>query len=131
MDPPSMIITTVRAFLRPLPSIIFSPNSLSNRWISHIEKAEEKTAQMGKMSNATSCALGGREEFNQTEYDDHVFGRNGKEKIDVNRPIRKEPAESEEYSIDCSGGSNNQNVLMSKKDYGENTSTNSAEEKVS
>jgi hypothetical protein len=50
---------------------------------------------MGEMSNATSCALGGREEFNQPEDDHHVFGRNGKEKIDVNRPIREEPPESE------------------------------------
>ena len=92
-----MVVTPASgAPLRPLPLVIFTSNFLPDYWISHIEKSEEEATQMCEMSNATSCALGGREEFNQPEYDDHIFGRNGKEKIDVNGPIRKEPAEGKE-----------------------------------
>jgi hypothetical protein len=131
MDPPSMIITTVRAFLRPLPSIIFSPNSLSNRWISHIEKAKEKTAQMGEVSDAAPCPLHGREELDETENDHHIFGRDREEEIDVDETVREEPTEGQKYSIDCSGGSNHGDKLIWSKNDRTDTSTDSAEEKVS
>ncbi len=82
--------------LRPLPLVVFTSNFLPDCWISHIEKPKEDATQMGEMGNTTSCALGGREELNQPEDDDHIFGRDGKKKIDVNRTIRKEPTEGKE-----------------------------------
>jgi hypothetical protein len=91
-----VVIPASRTPLRPLPFEIFTSNFLPDCWISHIEKSEEEATQMGEMSDATSCALGRREKFDKAINDDHIFGRNGKEKIDVNGSIRKEPAESEE-----------------------------------
>ncbi len=78
-----IVIPVSRAFLRPLPFVIFTTNFLPDRWISHIEETEEKTTQMGEVGNATPCSLHGREEFNETEDDHHVFGRDGEEEIDV------------------------------------------------
>ena len=126
-----MIITSVRASLRPLPFVIFAPNSLSDRWIGHIEKAEEKTAQMGEVSDAAPCPLHGREEFDETENDHHIFGRDREEEIDVDETIREEPTKGQKYSIDRSRGSNHRDELIWSKDDRTDTSTDSAEEKVS
>ena len=127
-----MIITpAVRAFLRPLPFIIFTADFLPDGWIGHIEKAEEKAAQMGEVSDATPCPLHGREELDETENDHHIFCRDGEEEVDVDGPIGEEPAKGEEYSIDCSGGSNHRDELIRSKDDRTDTGADSAEEKIS
>ena len=64
--------------LRPLPLIIFTAKSLPDRWIGHIEEAEDKTTQMGEVGHAPSRPLYRRKEFNEAENDDKVFGRDGK-----------------------------------------------------
>jgi len=54
----SMIVSsTTRAPLAPFSSVIFAANSLSDRWVGHIEKAEEKATQMSEVSDAASCTL--------------------------------------------------------------------------
>jgi hypothetical protein len=126
-----IIIPVVGSLLRPFPSIISSPDFLSNRWIGHIEKAEKKAAQMGEMSNPTPCSFGGREEFDETEDDDKVFGGYWEEEVDVDKAVGKEPTKGEEQTVDGSGSSDNQYVLMSKKDHGKYTSANPTEEKKS
>jgi hypothetical protein len=126
-----MIVTTVRASLRPLSSVVFAANSLSDGWIGHIEKAEEKAAQMGEVSNAAPCPLHGREELDETENDHHIFGRDREEEIDVDETVREEPTEGQKYSIDCSGGSNHRDKLIWSKNDRTDSSTDSAEEKVS
>ncbi len=119
--------------MRPLPSIIFSPNSLSDGWIGHIEKAEEKTAQMGEVRDTPSRSFHRRKEFNKTKDDDKVFGGDREEKVDVDETIGKKPTEGEKYSIDGSRCSNHRDALIHiwSKENGADTSTDSAEEKVS
>jgi hypothetical protein len=127
-----MVITSAsRASLRPLPFVIFTSNFLSDRGVGHIGKAEEKTAQMGEVSNAAPCPLHGREELDETENDHHIFGRDREEEIDVDETVREEPTEGQKYSIDCSGGSNHGDKLIWSKNDRTDTSTDSAEEKVS
>jgi len=87
-----IIIPTPRAFLGPLPFIIFPANFLPDYWIGHIEKSEEKTAEVGEMGDASSCTFGGGEEGDEAEDDHHIFGRYGEKEIDVDGTVRKEPA---------------------------------------
>jgi hypothetical protein len=126
-----IIIPIIWPSLRPLPPIIFSPNSLSDRRISHMEKAEEKTAQMGEVGDTPSCPFHGGKELNQTENNHHIFSRDRKEEVDVDETIREEPTKGQEYSIDCSRSSNYGDKLIRSKDDRTDTRTDSTEEKVS
>ena len=126
-----IIILASRAFLRPLSPIIFSANALSDRRIGHIEKTEEKTTQVGEVSDAASCPLYGREELDQTENDHHILSGDREEEVDVNETIWEEPTKGQEYSIDRSRSSNHRDELMRGEDDRTDASPNSAEEKVS
>jgi hypothetical protein len=127
---PLMItVSTARALLRPFPFIIFTPNFLSDHWISHIKKPEDKATQMGEMRNTPSCSFHGREEFDEAENDDKVFSGNGEKEVDVDEPIWKEPTVGEKYSIDGSGSSNHRDAMIEigSKQNGTDTGTDSAE----
>ena len=77
-----IVIFVFRAFWGPLPFVIFTTNFLPDCWIGHIEDAEDETPQMGEVRDASPRSLYGREEFDETEDDHKVFGRNGEEEID-------------------------------------------------
>ena len=94
-----VIVPLIRTSPRPFSFVIFTTDFLADRRVDHINKPKEKTAQMGQVGDTTSCPFCGREEFDQTEYDNHVFGRNGKEKVDIDHSIGKEPSKSKEYSV--------------------------------
>ena len=126
-----IIVPVIGSSLRPFSFVIFSPNSLSNRRIGHIEKTEEKATQMGEVSDAAPCPLSGREEFNKAENDHHIFSGDREEEVDVDETVREEPTKGQKYSIDPSGGSNHRDKLVRSKDNRTYTSTDSAEEKVS
>jgi hypothetical protein len=96
---------------------------LSDQWISHIEETKDQPPQMGKMGNASSRAFHGGEEFDQTEEDDEVSGTDGKEKVDVDEAIGKEPTESEKYPVDGSGGPNDRDALIDKRGEENRTDT--------
>jgi hypothetical protein len=96
----------------------------------HIEKAEEKAAQVGEMSNTSSCPLSGREEFDEAENDNHIFGRDGEEEVDIDEPIWEEPAESQEDSVDCSRSPNDRNELVWGENHGTDACSNSTEKEV-
>ena len=100
-----VVIPVVRTFLRPLPFVIFPPNFLPDRWIGHIEKAKDKTPQVGQVSNTTPRPRPGGVKFEETKDNYHVFGRNrnGKEH-EENGTIREEPGKGEKDSVDGSGG---------------------------
>jgi hypothetical protein len=127
-----IIIPASRASLRPFPSIIFSPKPLANGRIGHIEKSEEKAAQMSEVRNTPSMSFHRRKEFNETKNDDKVSGGDGKEKVDVDEPIGKKPTEGEKYSIDGSRCSNDRGALIHRwsKENGADTGTDSTEDKV-
>jgi hypothetical protein len=122
-----IIVPAPWSSLRPFPFVIFTTNFLADCWIGHIKKSEEKSTQMGEVSNATSCPRSGREEFNETKNDHHIFGWNGKEKVDIDQTIGKKPAEGEKDSIDRSRGPNYRNELIWRKDNRANTSADSTE----
>ena len=67
---------------------------------------------MSQVGDASSESSKGREEFNKAKDDDKVFGRNGKEKIHVDRPVWEEPAKGEKDAIDCPRGPNHRNPLI-------------------
>jgi hypothetical protein len=70
-EKPLMVIVPVaRASLRPLTLIIFAANFLPNIGIGHVDKTEEKTTQMGEVSDAASCPCHGRIKFEEA-IDDH------------------------------------------------------------
>jgi hypothetical protein len=128
-----MVVTPAsRTSLGPLSSVVFAANSLSDGGIGHIEKAEEKAAQMGEVRNTSSRSFHRGKEFNETKNDDKVFGGDGKEKIDVDEPIGKEPTEGEKYSIDGSRCSNDRGALIhiGSKENGADTGTDSTDEEV-
>ena len=107
-----IIVTTPRASLRPLSSVIISANFLLDRWKDHIKKAKNKAPKMGQVSDATSCALHRGEEFDQTEDDDHIFSRDGEDEIDVNETIGEKPTVSKKNTIDCTRSSDHRNKLV-------------------
>jgi len=125
-----VIVPIARASLRPLPLIIFAANLLSKIGVNHVDETEEKATQMREVSDTASCSRPGRDELDQAKNDDKILGRDGKEKIDVDEPIWKEPSIGEEDSIDCSGGSDHRNGLIGRKNDGANPSPDSAEEKI-
>ena len=90
-----IIVLAIRPPLGPLSLIIFTAKFLPDRRIRHIEEAEDKTTQMGEVGHPPSRPLYRRKEFNEAENDDKVFGRDGKQKVDVDEPIGKEPTEGE------------------------------------
>ena len=87
-----IIVLIARSFLGPLAFVVFTTNLLPDQRIGHIEKSEEKTAEVGEMGDASSCSFHGSEEFNKAIEDDHIFGGYGEEEIDVDGTVRKEPA---------------------------------------
>lgn len=76
----------------PLAFVVFTTNLLPDQRIGHIEKSEEKTAEVGEMGDASPRTFGGGEEGDEAEDDHHIFGRYGEEEIDVDGTVRKEPA---------------------------------------
>jgi len=129
-----MIVTpAVGASLRPFSFVIFTANFLSDRRVEHIKDAKEKTAKMGEVGDAPSRSPYRREEFDEAENDDKVFGRNGEQKVDVDEPIGKEPTEGEKDSVDGSGGAYHRNalVLEGSEKSGTKTCTDSTEQKIS
>jgi hypothetical protein len=95
-----IIVPAPWSSLRPFPFVIVTTNFLADDRVSHIKKSEEKSTQMGEVSDATSCPRSGREEFNETKDDHHIFGWDGKEKVEVDETIWKKPAKGEEDSVD-------------------------------
>ncbi len=129
-----MIVTPVAgASLRPLSPVVFTPNSLSDGWIGHVEKAEEKAAQMGKVSNAASRSFHRGKKFDKAKDNDKVFSGDGEEEIDQDGAVGEEPGKGEKYSIYCPGGSNHGDALIDlwSKENRADTGTDSTEEKVS
>ena len=125
-----IIILAIRPSLGPLPLIIFTAKSLPDRRIRHIEEAENKTTQMGEVCDTTPCSLHGGEEFDEAENDDKVFGRNGKQKVDVDEAIGKEPTKGEKHSIDGSGGTDYGDELIWSKNNSTNSCSDSTEEEI-
>jgi len=125
-----VIVPVVGCSLIPFPFIIFAADFLSKIGISHIDKPKKEATQMGEVSNAPSCSLHGREEFDEAIDDDQVFSRNGEEKIDVNESIWEKPAEGQKYSVDGTRGSDYGDKLIGREDDSTNSGPHSTEEEI-
>ncbi len=127
-----IIIFVTRTSLRPLALIVFAANLLSKIGVDHVDKAEEKATQMSEVRNASPRSLDRRDEFNEAEDDNEIFGRDREEKVDIYEPIWEEPSIGQEDSIDRSRGSDHRNPairIRSKKNCTD-TSTDPAEEEI-
>ena len=132
-DKPLMVvILIVGAFLIPFPSVVRAANLLSKIGVDHVDETEEKATQMSEVRNASPRSLDRRDEFNEAEDDNEIFGRDREEKVDIYEPIWEEPSIGQEDSIDRSRGSDHRNPairIRSKKNCTD-TSTDPTEEKI-
>ena len=107
-----IIIFVTRTSLGPLALIVFAANLLSKIGVNHVDETEEKATQMSEVRNACPGSLDRRYEFDEAEDDNEIFGRDGKEKVEIDEPIWKEPSIGQENSIDRSGGSDHRNPAI-------------------
>jgi hypothetical protein len=85
---------------------------------------------MGQVSNPSPCPCHGGKEFDQAENDYEVLCRDRDEKIDVDKPVGKEPSECQENSINGSGGANDWDELIGSDKNRAQTGPNPTEEEV-
>jgi hypothetical protein len=125
-----IIILTVGVLGRPFPPVIFTPDGPPNYWKHHIEQPEEETSQMGEVSHPASCPPERGEEFDQPEKDDEVFGRDGKQEVEEDGPVWKEPAKGEKDAVNCSRSSDDRDELVGGEEDGAESGSNAAEKEI-
>ena len=86
-----VIVPITRSSLRPLPLVVGAANFLADHRVCHIDKAEEKTTQVGEVRDTPAGSLYGREEFNKAENNDEIFGRDREEEVDVDETVWEKP----------------------------------------
>jgi hypothetical protein len=125
-----IILLVVGTLLIPLFPIIFATDLLADHRIGHIEKPKEKASEMGEVSHSASCSSQRGEEFDQPEEDDEVFGRDGKEKVEVDETIWKKPAKGEEDPVNRPRSTDDRDELVGGEKDRQDTRPNTTEEKV-
>ena len=67
---------------------------------------------MGEVGNAAPCSSPrGIDELDEAIKDNKIFGRDGKEEVDIDGSIREEPSIGQKESVDRSGGSDDRDEL--------------------
>jgi hypothetical protein len=125
-----IVLLVVRVFGGPFPPVIFTPDFPPDYRKDHVEQTEEKASQMGEVSHPAPCPPERGEEFDQSEKDDEVFGRDGKQEVEKDGPIWKKPAKGEKDAVNCSRSSDDRDKLVRGKEDSTESGSNAAEKEI-